>query len=130
MIALELTRLHANNTLFQGDLVFPEMGLHNFLWKTMEGGLLAAKAVMSIQDNVLGNKEDRNKLATQLVYHGTAGAMVCAGPDLPLNARIMTGQIFGKKTIVTLASGDNTDTISVRPPNTHSKKHGLYPCWA
>ena len=91
-IGLQLAQLHKNQTLFQGDKVSPKQGLHMFLRKTAGAGLLAAEGVMANAQNVPVNEQDRNQLATQLVYHGMAGAMARNHDLLPGNSREMAAK--------------------------------------
>ena len=112
-IGLQLAQLHKNQTLFQGDKVSPEQGLHMFLRKTACAGLLTAEGVMANAQNVPVNEQDRNQLATQLVYHGMAGAMARNHDLLPGNSREMAAKAFGQQTNLELPSGDPLDTTSL-----------------
>ena len=70
---------------------------------------------MANKDNVPRNKQDRDQLATQLVYHGMAGAMVRNNDQLPGNAREMTANAFSQNTNVVFPSGQRVDTTPLNP---------------
>ena len=94
-IGLQLAQLHQNKTLFQGDKLTPEQGLHTFLRKTAGAGLLAAEGVMANKDNVPRNTQEWDQLSTQLVCHDMAGAMACNSCQFPGNTHKMAANAFG-----------------------------------